>query len=339
MGNFCTYCGKQLVDGQICSCRENNSVPAGNPAENVGYGQQPNQFQGQGNPYPGQNNQFPGQNNPYPGGQSNPYPGQQNQYPAQGNPFPAQGGQNPGQINQYPGQGNQYPGQPSHPYNPGHARTNQFNASQAAGQFANYSKNMLQIGLQLFKKPVGVLKEVGKNEDFKTGLFFVLIQAVIAGIFAMIAAKSLFSLLGFSSFSAFGFKINYFATFIKAVLLVGIQFFVLSGAVFATAKFAFGNTGSFKSVIAVIGTASIPISAATLIAIPVIVILPGFAYGLVYFGMIASILLNYSGIKNALDVDENKAVYLITIAYAVYSIILWLFTKQLFMPSMNDFSF
>ncbi len=68
---ICQYCGRQLAEGEVCYCRQQNTAPQ----QGVPYPQNPNQYQNPQNPYP---NQYQNPQNPYQNQyQQSPYPNPQ----------------------------------------------------------------------------------------------------------------------------------------------------------------------------------------------------------------------------------------------------------------------
>jgi hypothetical protein len=157
-------------------------------------------------------------------------------------------------------------------------------------------------------------------------------QALITGILAMLmaskvtqATESVLGLFGgFSSlFRGVGLKVPFFSIFLKDILFIGIQFFAFAAIVFIVSKYLFKSNVTFKALIGVLGVATIPMSVTLLSSIILAFISFKLVLYILLFSIVLTTLLNFIGIREALNISENKAVYSIALSYLVYYFILF----------------
>mgnify|MGYP000865444229 CR=1 FL=1 len=198
--------------------------------------------------------------------------------------------------------------------------------------FKQFFESMWSIVKMFAKNPIDTIVNTAKTDDIKVGLFFVGVQALIASLTAIILvnriSSSIFGLL-FGTMSLFGsrFDISYFSIFIKVILAVAVQYFLLIGLFYLGSKFIAKKTGSVKTLMATLGISTIPMTASLLVSLVVGLIVPMVIFYIMIFGIVCSIMLNYISLRESYEISENKAAYIVPLSYLVYFfLILGVFT-------------
>jgi hypothetical protein len=116
--------------------------------------------------------------------------------------------------------------------------------------FKQFLESMWSLVKMFAKNPIDSIVNTAKTDNFKVGLFFVGVQALIASLTAIILVKRLTSSITgflFGSMSLFGSRsinIPYFAIFIRTIFAVAVQYFLLVGLFYLGSKFIAKKTGS-----------------------------------------------------------------------------------------------
>lgn len=215
------------------------------------------------------------------------------------------------------------------------------NPPQNGGGTLDFVKNMFKFSVEFLKDPIGHIKTVAQNEDYKVGLFFVGLQALATAILLLIAIEKASGLLGsvlgdlgrLLDLGGYRRDIPYFSIFIKVLLIVIAQFFLTAGIFYGLGKLLFKGTGSFKAIMGAMGVATIPTTIIVLfsiIAVPVITMtfLKIATYLFVFSASIAA-LLNFVAAREALKITESKMVYLIPTGYIIYTFIVSLIAQEI----------
>ena len=282
MARFCTYCGSPLEEGQACVCTQQAATADPSVQQTIQEGQQP--------PQP-QNQEF-----------------QQESQPLSDQPIQ--------QPNQQPiQQPNQPPNQQTNPQmQPQYGPQNQEQV-YSKNEFVKFMKRMLAIVTTFVRNPVGTVKEAAKQADMFTGFFFAAVLALIMSFYSVILIMSsgLGTLLAFSG----SYVSYYFGTFFKTLLLGVIQYFILTAVIFGISKI-FKSKCNYKSILSGIGVASIPVIAGVIVAMIFTLFMPTFAFLVIAFGIIMSIILLFPILGEVAAMNENKITYTIAISYIVY---------------------
>ncbi len=181
--------------------------------------------------------------------------------------------------------------------------------------------------------PLKSIVDSARTEDFKVGLFFVAVQALAASLTSVILINRVmksFSSLMFGSLYGLGggIDIPYLSIFIKVILFVVVQFFLLIGLFYLGSKFIAKKTGSIKGLIAATGISSIPMTASILASLVIGLIVPSLIFYIMILGIIFGLVLNYISLRETFDIPENKAVLIVPVSYCVYFFILVTFFAQ-----------
>ena len=318
---FCAYCGKKLEEGQVCDCA--GSVAAAQTA-NAWQGQQNTDQQSAMNQevaYQGNMNQQA----PYQGGvnQQAPYQGGVNQQ------APYQGGVN----QQAPYQGNMYQqapyqGMPNQAYGQTseQARQAAAAASQAASQMASKAGNILSetFGhlLLIFKAPA----EGGRNfiaaTNVKVSCALVLIQAILAGLFALIAAGKINSLASVFSFGSsipdvISMGKAFFITLLMSIVFALI-YVLLSWGVVALSK----AKTSFQQMLATAGIRASFLIPITVISMLLFLINPAVGVGVFFVGGIfLAMCVQMEALRGIQGINDNVKTYLVAVMMIIFCVL------------------
>lgn len=112
------------------------------------------------------------------------------------------------------------------------------------------------------------------------------------------------------------------------ILLIAVQFFLFSAVAFGLGKIISKSTGSFKAIIGSVGAASLPFSAAILINMLLLFIIPSLSIYVLLFGTITTIVLNFIGISESLKIKEDNNVIVVSLSYLIYYFIIITFISQ-----------
>lgn|GEM_PF-562236 len=192
-----------------------------------------------------------------------------------------------------------------------------------------FFKSLYEFIIRFFKFPVSILSQVIAKEDYKTGILFLILQIITSSLLNIIMLNRIikigsdviwrFAGLFISQATDFDsvFTIPYFSYFMKFMTFFVLQFFVLAIVIFVVSKFIFNGKGTFKVLIAVLGTTLIPIFAASLASLLFVFVSLKFTMYLMILSFLVTIFLNAFGIKRVFGFTEDKAVYAIALSYLV----------------------
>ena len=164
--SFCPRCGRQLADGEVCTCQSQNSQPQQNVQMNS-ESQMNNQGQFGGQPQMNNQGQFGGQSQMNNQGQFGGQPQMNNQGQYNGQPQMNNQGQFGGQP--YMQQG-MYNGQPQMQYN------------AAPKQTPPFIKEILDLVSGIFKKPADAVKKFVENASFAAPAIIIAVMAVLSAL-------------------------------------------------------------------------------------------------------------------------------------------------------------
>ena len=286
MARFCTYCGSPLEEGQACVCTQQAATADPSIQQTIQEGQQPTQPQNQ-------------------------------EYQQESQPLSEQSDQQPNQQPNQPPyqQPNQPPYQQTNPQmQPQYGSQNQQQV-YSENEFVKFMKRMLAIVTTFARNPVGTVKEAAKQADMFTGFFFTAVLALMMSFYSVILIMSsgLGTLLAFS-----GSYISYYlGTLFKTLLAGVIQYFILTAVIFGISKI-FKSKCNYKSILSGIGVASIPVIAGVIVAMIFTWFMPTFAFLVITFSILMSIILVFPLLGEVAALNENKITYTITISYIVY---------------------
>lgn len=200
--------------------------------------------------------------------------------------------------------------------------------------FKQFLESMWSLVKMFAKNPIDSIVNTAKTDNFKVGLFFVGVQALIASLTAIILVKRLTSSITgflFGSMSLFGSRsinIPYFAIFIRTIFAVAVQYFLLVGLFYLGSKFIAKKTGSIKTLIATLGISTIPMTASLLVSLVIGLIIPVLIFYILVFGIVSSIVLNYISLRESYEISENKAAYIVPLSYLVYFFLIFTIFSQ-----------
>lgn len=196
-------------------------------------------------------------------------------------------------------------------------------------QFGKFCMNMLGLFKRFLKSPADLIKLVAKNQDFKAGLFYAAIQCILTSLAVLLfvnkgvgAISSIFGVSSYSSIFSLNVDIPYLSIFFKTLVFMMVQFFLLAGIIFGIGKI-FKGGNSFAGVIGVIGVSSIPVSLAILASVLFAFVYPSIILLLLVFGIFMSLLVVTAGVSEALQIKENNIIYVISISYFAYYLLIF----------------
>lgn len=185
----------------------------------------------------------------------------------------------------------------------------------------------------IFVKPIDVVKEYTKANNFKLALILSAIMSILTALFMMPMVKEFANLIygtgEISLYSAFvqTIEIPYFKIFLGVCLLVFSLTFVFTGALYLANTIIFKGESDFKTIYALYGVCSVVTSFA--LALGTLM-----AFLNIYLGLIvlmAGLILNMTymiyGIKFIGPKDENKYGYIYLVAVVVNMIVTIFITK------------
>lgn len=170
--------------------------------------------------------------------------------------------------------------------------------------------------LHMMGKPADLLAAGKKQDNFLFGIMFFLIKAVAFGmIFAVMAGGIYGSVLNLS----FGLLMSVFIQVFFVSFLVDL---LLCCALFGIGRLMGGSTG-FKSIIAVIGMTTIPLSLGFLLGGIISFFSIRFAIVVLCAAFCCFAGLGYYGLEAVLDVERNKKIFAVSILFALALFIFW----------------
>ena len=194
-------------------------------------------------------------------------------------------------------------------------------------EFIKFMKRMLAIVTTFVRNPVGTVKDAAKQADMFMGFFFAAVLALIMSFYSVILIMSsgLGTLLAFSG----SYVSYYFGTLFKTLLAGVIQYFILTAVIFSISKI-FKSKCNYKSILSGIGVASIPVIAGVIVAMIFTWVMPTFAFLVITFGILMSIILVFPLLGEVAALNENKITYTIAISYIVYyAVYVFIIVQQL----------
>lgn len=366
MANFCTKCGKPLINGQPCSCTI-KTVPLQNPQEETTeaetkapdhdetksggsqeptYQEKPHEGPQQDIPYQENSNEGnPGQGNPYGGPQQwNPYQGnpsgtppQWGPYqwnPYQGNPYGGPQG-NPYQGNPYAAgpQGNPYGGPQGNPYqgNPYGGPQGNFNSQwfyEKKGQFVKNTKNMFAEILPLISRPDTTIKRICDSNNSVMGLEMVGLKALICFLVSLIAVSKMKSI----SYGMVDVSI------LKVLLLIIIAAFggaYLQAGIFKGVAAMFGGNTTLYKMMSAVGVSAFVDSVGILLTAIFALAFPKFAVVLFLVFSVISFLFFVRGYEHGVGMEPNRKIYCL-VASLVLTVAAVCLILYIFIPIMMD---
>ncbi|MCH1982508.1 hypothetical protein MCG98_08010 [Ruminococcus sp. OA3] len=338
MANFCTKCGKPLINGQPCDCtgqtasvwnsqeekmtevsaqdQQDTRGTTGQanhdakiPDDDGGVSENPQKDQDKENPY--RENSYRG--NPYVGPQpGNPYQGN----PYQGTPYPGPQPGNPYQGNPY--QGTPYTGpQPGNPYqgnpyqgNPYGGPQGNFNSqwfNEKKGQFVKNTKNMFAEIIPLISRPESTIKKISDSNNSVMGLEMVGLKALICFLVSLVAISKLKSI----SYGVVDISI------LKVFLLIIIAAFggaYLQAGIFKGTVTMFGGNTTLHKMLSAVGVSSFADSAGILLTAIFALAFPKFAVVLFLIFSVISYLFFLRGYEHGVRMEPDRKLYCLIIS-------------------------
>ncbi len=187
--------------------------------------------------------------------------------------------------------------------------------------------DIISLSKTFLKNPVDTIINLSTNGNYKIGIFFVLIQALISSFIAMILVKSFFEFFFSGIPGLFSFeesRIPYFSIFCEGFVGIFIQFLLLVGIIHLFSKILTKKDASFKALVSTIGISSLPCTLCLVVALVILFIsssLLSLVISLIVLGSICSLILNYISIRETYKISENRLVYIVSISYFVYFIV------------------
>ena len=308
MSKFCIFCGKPLEEGQECGCQQNIETEAVAAEEEPGQenesiwqpetvsteeiqGQQP--LQEVEMEQVAETPQLQEETVQVNIGQA--YDGQLPQEPAPENPVPSQSAvQIRPQSYMIPRKEN--------------------------GRFTNYVKRCWVILTRFFAHPVQIIRIAAEKKDVAAGLFFWILNAIIAGILPAFGVPQMLKrFLGTSVMQFVDFPAGWI--WLEGVLISLAWTASLGVLAFAFAK-AMHSRASFKSVVAAVGVSCIGTAAITLISWLLMIVSPEFGLCIYLFTQALGLVLLYAALTQSLGIGQDKTVYCLLIALAIVGLLM-----------------
>lgn len=327
MANFCTKCGKPLINGQPCGCTEKTSSVCGSQEEKVTEAsaqdrEKARDTAGQADhdaktPDDGgrstdlqEDQDRECQQNPY---QGNPYMGPQPGNPYQGNPYVGPQPGNPYQSSPYGGpQGN--------------FNTQWFNEKK--GQFVKNTKNMFAEIIPLISRPDSTIRKISDSNNSVMGLEMVGLKALICFLVSLVAISKLKSI----SYGAVDISI------LKVFLLIIIAAFggaYLQAGIFKGVVTMFGGSTTLHKMLTAVGVSSFADSAGILLSAIFALALPKFAVVLFLIFAAVSYLFFLRGYEHGVRMEPNRKLYCLIVSLVVTAAAVCLIL-YIFIPIIAD---
>ena len=343
---FCMYCGKQLADGEACTCSQSAAqTEPKKGALNLEKKPEEQAAEPMGQPVPPMGQPVPPMGQP-----SQPMMGQPGQ-PMMGQPGQPMMGQ-PGQpMMGQPGQPMMgQPGQPMMGQNPQMQYANNPNQEQFQQTFQQakqvsgaFLQEFFGAFLTLLKKPVTAGKEFAKTGSMKIGIGFMALQALFSAIFAILSfskvnklQKSLLSIWSDDVDSSN--LINLPLAFVLTVMGSMIISFVVAGLLYGAYKIA-KSEKTFQQAVCTAGVRSF--GTAIVIALAVVLSLLSYGWGVVVF--LFSWVFGLIFLTRVVDMDETVDAdmmhYMIVASTVITLIVFFILIKYgsgLYLPDGSD---
>ncbi|WP_411337645.1 YIP1 family protein [Ruminococcus gauvreauii] len=369
MANFCTKCGKPLINGQPCGCTGKTSPVGSSQEEKVTEAaaqdretardtagqadhdaktpddggrstdlQEDQDRECQQNPYQGNPYMGPQPGNPY---QGNPYMGPQPGNPYQGNPYMGPQPGNPYQGNPYMGpqpgnpyQGNPYVGpQPGNPYqgNPYGGPQGNFNTQWFNEKKGQFVKNTKNMFAEIIPLISRPDSTIKKISDSNNSVM----GLEMVGLKALICF--LVSLVAISKLKS----ISYGAvdiSILKVFLLIIIAAFggaYLQAGIFKGVVTMFGGSTTLHKMLTAVGVSSFADSAGILLSAIFALALPKFAVVLFLIFAAVSYLFFLRGYEHGVRMEPNRKLYCLIVSLVVTAAAVCLIL-YIFIPIIAD---
>ncbi|SFB10094.1 hypothetical protein SAMN05216249_10956 [Acetitomaculum ruminis DSM 5522] len=187
----------------------------------------------------------------------------------------------------------------------------------------NAFTRMLKIFIEVLKAPVSEGKTFTAFGGNLQALGFILFQAILTGIFAVVVEYKVGTVLK----SFFGSYLNYtninipFVRVFFITVLMSVLFTLLLAGLILIASLLTGNNGNYRMMLCILATKSIVVTPLILFATLVAIFNINFGMGLFYVGNLLTIML----IAMLMPVKDSKSSnflpLVLTIAFILYSII------------------
>lgn len=212
--------------------------------------------------------------------------------------------------------------------------------------FSLYLKRFWTVATKTVKSPASMLGAFAKANDFKVGLGFVGVNAVIFSLFIVIlfgkidsAFSNLSSLLGTIGSLNFGsgLKFPLAKIFFVTLILTFCGACVLAALLLFFTKVIFKYNTSYKQMLCVASAKSLASAPFSLLACIVIFIVPSWSLYVISFGTILGYFYVAVAMKGTGVVDEDKLTYILFFSFAamvVVSAIAMRITYKMYLPSI-----
>ena len=216
----------------------------------------------------------------------------------------------------------QWQGQPAYQPAPGTYYVPPQNPTAQA--FKGLFVNTWCILKSFFKSPSATLAAACKDQELPQGIFFLIIKALIAGIFVPFMISAVLNhMLGFFG----GFHMGaggYFGIFFRVLLFSLVFDAVYFAVLFLAGKFLFKSEVTAKGLLAALGTASLPLSVTVIVAW--LLILINAQMGLFVLGLLLCYCaaVGFMALHVSLNLKADKLLYTMAIAFAVMFIVCYI---------------
>ena len=190
---------------------------------------------------------------------------------------------------------------------------------------SNFDMNyLISVIKGMFTKPVDTLQEFIKNDNLSYGLVFIVINAVILGLFSCLGMKELISFRN-ANIPALYFQSSidfpYAEVFFRTLLIVIIAYVLLAGLFYIVIDKLFKFNSSYKKMIILFGATSIISSITLLGTIILMYVSAPLMLILLCCGMIMQNIYMIQGFSFTSDIDRNQLGYIYAITYAILLIV------------------
>lgn len=188
------------------------------------------------------------------------------------------------------------------------------------GKFVNYVKRCWVILTRFFAHPVQIIRIAAEKKDVAAGLFFWILNAVIAGLLSAVGVPQMLKrFLGASVMQFIDFPTG--LMWLEGVLMSLGWTAALSVLAFAFAK-AMHSRASFKSVIGAVGVSCIGTMAITLISWLLMIISPELGLCIYLLTQGLGLVLLYVALAQSLGIGQDKTVYCLLIGLAIVGVLM-----------------
>jgi hypothetical protein len=171
------------------------------------------------------------------------------------------------------------------------------------------SKEAISVWVDFFKDPKATVISAIKSGNFKIGIVFLSLTAIIYTLFYLVSYDSAY-------INGFEYVTFIFRVFLYSVLSVA----ALVGALFGGCK-VFKYNYSIQSIVSMIGVAVIPFAAVSLLSIIFVRVLPSFVGILIMSAKILSIVLIYESINTSNSALGKYSVYFLSVCGFAFLIV------------------